>query len=690
MVKNLDIKLGFTCNNNCRHCVIAAKRHLGDKNTEEIKRELEAGRQNGCEQITITGGEPTIRPDIFEIVSYSKDLGYRLIQLQTNGRMFFSEEFARKLMDAGIDEFVVAIHGHEPSVHDFITRAPGSFIQTVQGIKNLKKHNAYIYTNTVITKLNYKILPELTKLLIDLKVDHIQFAFVHPMGNAHLYYEEIVPNVSECINYIHKALDICRENNTTTTVEAIPFCWMQGYEEHVVELYMPNCELRDMDRTDYNFEVTRREKGKFKSKSCAKCKYDAVCEGFWREYAEKKGLSEFKTISGKSITNPKVLFEKSEFAPFKQIIKPMTFHLQWHITERCNLRCKHCYQEDEYMKNELSLDKLFMIVDQYVAALKAWDITNPLFAPLSLTGGEPLIRKDFFKLLEKCYENRNYFVYNIMSNGLLITKKTAKKFKDLNVQGVQISLEGMKEKNDLIRGKGTFDKICKAIRVLVGEGVKTSVSFTAHKYNLRDVPQIINLCRELNVNGLGIRRLVPCGRGSLIKNMMLQPLELKKLYEFIDKTNKKSLMEKIELNIGTGCENSLWTTENPNFSTHGCSAAYDSFSILPNGDVVPCRRLPIKVGNVNEKTLFEIYNSSDILKEIRDKNNLSPSCKNCFHFNLCAGGARCIAYGYWNDATAPDPQCWKLFDKLPAKSALEKSEDKGMEKEILVEKYLQH
>jgi MoaA/NifB/PqqE/SkfB family radical SAM enzyme len=280
--------------------VIGNKRYLGNRTTEEVIKELIGAKNNKCTEVTITGGEPTIRPDIFEIVSYAKALGF-VIQMQTNGRAFFYDDFTKSMINCGVDDFVVAIHGHNSKVHDGITRAPGSFKQTLKGIKNLKKYDAFVYTNTVVTKLNYKILPQLVNLLSKLKVNHIQFAFVHPGGNAYKYYEKVVPNVSEIIKFVHKGIDIANKNGIVITVEAIPFCWMQGYEKHIVELFIPSVELRDMDKFTPNFRLVRKTEGKAKSLECIECRFDSICEGFWREYTEKKGLSEFRPIKGKPI-----------------------------------------------------------------------------------------------------------------------------------------------------------------------------------------------------------------------------------------------------------------------------------------------------------------------------------------------------------------------------------------------------
>ena len=85
--------------------------------------------------------------------------------------------------------------------------------------------------------------------------------------------------------------------------------------------------------------------------------------------------------------------------------QPKSFHLQWHITERCNLKCKHCYFDEKFLKNELSLNKLFVVLDDYINLLKKWKLPREA-SRISITGGEPLIRNDFFEFLEKCYQNR--------------------------------------------------------------------------------------------------------------------------------------------------------------------------------------------------------------------------------------------------------------------------------------------
>ncbi|MEM2918455.1 MAG: radical SAM protein [Candidatus Altiarchaeota archaeon] len=306
MTRRLDLKLGFSCNNNCIFCARAHKRKLGDQKTEELKRHLERAIENdNCTEVVFTGGEPTLRNDLTELISYAKDLGYELIQVQSNGRMFSYENFVKKLIMAGTTEFSSSIHGHCKEIHEIQTRAKGSFEQTKKGIENLVKLEQHVLTNSVITKFNYKFLPDLAEFLINLKVDQFQFAFVHPVGNAWENFSTVVPKKIEVMPYVHKALDIAISagyNAGRAMVEAFPFCFMRGYEKFCSELYMPKeIEVREPDRVIKKFQEWRISKGKVKFSQCKNCKYEIICEGPWKEYPKIFGNDEFSPISGEKI-----------------------------------------------------------------------------------------------------------------------------------------------------------------------------------------------------------------------------------------------------------------------------------------------------------------------------------------------------------------------------------------------------
>jgi radical SAM protein with 4Fe4S-binding SPASM domain len=296
-MKKADIKTGFLCNNNCRFCVQGDKKKYGNKTTTQIKDNLKRASQD-CQIAVFTGGEPTVREDFLELVSFAKKLSFKIIQIQSNGRMFAYQDFCQKTIQAGANEFALALHGHIPQLHDYLTRSRGSFEQTCLGIKNLKGLGQRVVMNVVVTKSNYRHLPEIAKLLINLGVDQYQFAFVHAQGNAWKNFDSIVPFKSLVEPYVKQGLQLGIEAGIKVMTEAIPYCFMTGYENYLAENIMPKMKIFDLDKFVVDdFEEVRRKEGKVKGSKCRKCRYFKVCEGPWKEYPEKFGWGEFEPIS---------------------------------------------------------------------------------------------------------------------------------------------------------------------------------------------------------------------------------------------------------------------------------------------------------------------------------------------------------------------------------------------------------
>lgn len=312
-MKRLDLKVGFSCNNNCTFCAQAHRRDQGDNSFDEIVKDLEEGYEDGVREVVFTGGEPTIREDIVEIITRAKEIGFKNIQIQTNGRMFYYKDFAKKLIDAGATEFSPALHGPDKETHEKGTRADGSFEQTLQGIKNLKDIGAYVITNTVVNKFNYKKLPEIVEILMDIGVDQFQLAFVHPCGNAGKNFYKVVPRKSDAQPYIHEALDLADDHPHDTKnkmVEAYPYCFMQGYEQYVSQLYMPKADIRGQGNVVKDHEKLRVSHDKMKAEKCKKCKYFKVCEGPWKEYPQHYGFEEFEPVPGEKLETKEEVLEE--------------------------------------------------------------------------------------------------------------------------------------------------------------------------------------------------------------------------------------------------------------------------------------------------------------------------------------------------------------------------------------------
>lgn len=294
--KRLDLKVGYDCNNNCLFCVVADKRRFGRKTTLEIKRELLSSFKEGAKEVVLTGGEVTIRDDIFEIISFARKTGYKGILVQSNGRKFASFKFTKEMLFAGMTSFLPALHGHNAKIHDGLTCRPGSWRQIVTGIYHARKLGIKILVNTVVTKQNYRHLSQIANLLVKLKVNQFQFAFVHMMGNALKNYRAIVPRMSLAAPHIKKGLDIGIKANLRVFVEAVPFCLMAGYENCISDFYLPPTQIKEVGWQIDNFEIVRKNEAKKKFASCKKCAWFTVCEGTWKEYPELFGKKEFKPV----------------------------------------------------------------------------------------------------------------------------------------------------------------------------------------------------------------------------------------------------------------------------------------------------------------------------------------------------------------------------------------------------------
>ncbi len=306
MGRRADIKTGYTCNSNCVFCVIGDKLFTGERPTPDVIEELKASRRT-CDDIVFTGAEVTLRPDFLYLVEAARRLGYRNIQVQTNGRLFAYKEFCEKAIKAGANEFSPSLHAPVANVHDGLTRSQGSFNQIVAAIKNLKSLGQRIVTNTVAAKQNMKLLPDLARLFVELKVDQFQIAFPHPTGHAATYFNAVVPRMSELAPYLQEALRIGEAAGVPCMAEAMPFCMMKGHERFVSELFIPPTEIVYEDFVVPDYARDRMERSKTRFPQCATCRFEPMCEGPWREYPEMVGHDEFQPVAGTRVLDTAIV-----------------------------------------------------------------------------------------------------------------------------------------------------------------------------------------------------------------------------------------------------------------------------------------------------------------------------------------------------------------------------------------------
>jgi len=305
--KDLEIIIGFSCNNNCVFCSnrflrdSLRKKNISDISFAQIKKILESNKSEEIGNLIFVGGEPTISKDFFKIIELAKKLGYSNISIQTNGRMLKNIDFARKICEKNID-IGFSIHGEFASLHDKLTRTPNSFEQLVSGMENLKALGETFTTNTTINKLNYKNIPDLIKFLSRYNPSSILFSLVSPMGNPKDNLKNILPNLKNLRPIIEKSILIAKELNQDIKFMDIPFCIMNGYEEYMQEgFFKVDRQIVVKGMSDIFYLDNKKKKEKTQSGECLCCSKKDICSGLWKEYIELYQDDGLKCIRDKKI-----------------------------------------------------------------------------------------------------------------------------------------------------------------------------------------------------------------------------------------------------------------------------------------------------------------------------------------------------------------------------------------------------
>jgi radical SAM protein with 4Fe4S-binding SPASM domain len=318
-----------------------------------------------------------------------------------------------------------------------------------------------------------------------------------------------------------------------------------------------------------------------------------------------------------------------------------------------------------------------LTLDEKMEVLRQLDEAG--VAAISFSGGEPLINRDFWPVAKKAAEIGMYI--SIATNGTLITENIAKRLKEIGVRYVEVSLDSpYPDIHDEFRGiPGAWERAVRGIRNAKKVGLSVGIATTVTKINYKDMPEMIKLARELDVDRFIAFNFIPTGRGKEIIEMDLSPDERMELLEYfyrewmngklqifstapmyavvslshVDKGGKISPTHFAELAIPDEYMSAGFALGE---FLGGCGAGRIYCSIEHNGDVYPCVFLPIKVGNVLKDGFLNIWHNSPILNQLRDRDAPEYACNTCAYRYIC-GGCRARAYAYYGDIRAVDPSC---------------------------------
>lgn len=338
--------------------------------------------------------------------------------------------------------------------------------------------------------------------------------------------------------------------------------------------------------------------------------------------------------------------------------------VMWNLTRLCNLKCSHCYADAQSSHpEELTFQQIKNTID---------DLAEMKIPMIIFTGGEPLLRKEFFEIAKYVKEKGLKAV--ISTNGTTITPKVAKKLKEVGILYVGVSLDaGSEKKHDKFRGmRGSFKKALRGAINSKKAGIKSGFRITLTKDNYMEVPKLLNLALKHGIERFCIYHLVPTGRGKRIYDMDLTKEQRKEVLDFLYEKAIELKDKEIEILTTDGPCDGVYILERLKkefperyedakklLHSSGCTVGKKVANIDYLGNVNPCHFLPeMSAGNVKEKKFSEIWKNpcEELLLFREHKKNLKGKCSRCQYVQIC-GGCRKKAYFVYGDYLQEDPTC---------------------------------
>lgn len=354
-----------------------------------------------------------------------------------------------------------------------------------------------------------------------------------------------------------------------------------------------------------------------------------------------------------------------------------TLTLQWHLTDRCGRRCRHCYVQDgegrASLSAEMDLETCREVVGMHVRLCRRLTAETGLgFEPrFVLSGGDPLLHPHLHEVLGEIA--RRGLETTLLGNAEGLDAAAAAALRAAGVTSFQASLDGLEATHDAIRGAGSFGATLEGFDRLAAAGVRTAVMATVHRENLEDLPALAELVARRGIGTFAFARAVALGRGREL-DLDIAPLEYRAFLVGMRETErrlegegratrfprKEHLFTLLLHELG---ELRLVPGSRPGKTTGGCHMGGSFLVLLPDGTAMACRRFPSPIGRVPDQSLAELFLASPEMAAYRRVRDYEK-CGRC-ELLLACRGCPAVAWGRSGSHRAPDPQCWKVVDGPP-------------------------
>lgn len=332
----------------------------------------------------------------------------------------------------------------------------------------------------------------------------------------------------------------------------------------------------------------------------------------------------------------------------------------WEMTQACNLACVHCRASacTEPHPEELSLEEGKELIDGIA------QVATPI---LIMTGGEPLLRRDFFDLAR--YAKNAGLRAVLATNGVLITPEIAREVAQVGIPRVSISLDGpTAEDHDSFRKVvGAFEGSLAGIEKLRSVGVPVQINTTLTRRNRHQLAHIMKLAEELGAEAFHVFLLVPTGRAKDMAGEEMGPEEYEEsLLEFYRLTRESNLETKAtcapqyyRILRQEAKKEGIEVSEQTfglNARTRGCLGGLSFVFVSHRGELQPCGYFDVQAGNIREKPFSVLWEEAPLFKDLRAFSLLEGKCGKCDYLRFC-GGCRARAYENTGRYVAEEPYC---------------------------------
>lgn len=335
------------------------------------------------------------------------------------------------------------------------------------------------------------------------------------------------------------------------------------------------------------------------------------------------------------------------------------FAFQWHITEACDQRCKHCYiyaLGSHAMFREASTDDMEVIL----ANIRTFCRKASRQPYLYITGGDPILHPRFWQLANRLHEE--HIPFALLGNPFHLDNEVCSRLAACGCRKYQLSLDGLEATHDRIRRPGSFRETLEAIPCLQRAGITVAIMATVSRWNYREIPDLVDVVADCHADVFAFARYCPDADS---RDTCCSPAEYHNMMELC--------WQRFEQHKGChtffNLKDHLWTlfqyehglfdpTQYPDDETvySGCNCGNCHLTILSDGAVYACRRMESRVGNALTDDLYDLF-TGPRMDAYRQYESFEK-CADCELLRFCRG-CPAVAYGYHGRMYAADPQCWK-------------------------------